>query len=211
MKVLSARHIPSGEMRLTGAVCACVCTWTLFFIVVLFEPSLVLTVRRITQLFTRPARVHPFSLAWYTRVCRLVCFPPLLTCAGVHHTHECAFVYGQLALVCSGGLGSARGLSAAQRGDLRNQPCSTFCPGPLPSRTQPEGGQCQTDQQPTHPQSLQSLQSRSLHQPLAQHSLDRKELTLAFKQGHAKSSCQSQKPDSPRLEGFGFMVETEQE
>lgn len=42
-------------------------------------------------------------------------------------------------------------------------------------------------------------QSRSLHQPLAVHSLDRKELTLAFKQGQAKSSCQSQKLDSVRL------------
>lgn len=186
------------------------CVPAFFFIVVLFEPPLVLTVRWITQLFIRPAHFHPFSLAWYTHVCRLVCFPPLLTRAGVHHTHECAFVYGQLALVCSGRLGSAQGLSAAQRGDLRNQPCSTFCPGPLPSRTQPEGASARLTSSPPPPHP-QSLQSRSLHQPLAQHSLDRKELTLAFKQGHAKSSCQSQKPDSPRLEGFGFMLETEQE
>lgn len=54
------------------------------------------------------------------------------------------------------------------------------------------------------------LQSRSLHHPLALQSLDIKELTLAFKQGQAKSICQSQKLDA-EVGGFGVVLETEEE
>lgn len=51
-------------------------------------------------------------------------------------------------------------------------------------------------------------QSRSVHHPLALQSLYIKELTLAFEQGHTKSSCQSQKLEAEG-EGFDFMLEKE--
>lgn len=56
--------------------------------------------------------------------------------------------------------------------------------------------------------SPQPLQSRPVHHPLALQGLYIKELTLAFEQGQAKSSCQSQNLEA-EVEGFDFMLETE--
>lgn len=36
MKVVPARHFPSGEMRLAVAVCVPLCMWHIFLIVILF-------------------------------------------------------------------------------------------------------------------------------------------------------------------------------
>lgn len=79
-----------------------------------------------------------------------------------------------------------------------------FCPRPLPSRTQPVGASARTASP-----LLQAPPpgSRSFHRPLAPPSLDIKRLTLAFKQGQAKSSCQSHKLNT-EVGGFGVVLET---
>lgn len=122
------------------------------------------------------------------------------------HTYVCR-VHGGLS-------GSAGGLSAAQRGDLRSQPCSTL----LPKASAKQDSTCRGQRQngisppsspptpsPTHTHTLP--RSRSFHHPLAPPSLDIKGLTLAFKQGQAKSSCQSRKLNT-EVGGFGVVLET---
>lgn len=141
-------------------------------------------------------------------LCWITLFPSVLntlTCASsclCIYMHACkrlrcaSLCMGQLALMCkevwpcTGGFIPPREVTFVI--SLAQPSAQGFCQaglslkGPMP------------DHQPPHP-NPKPLQSRSLHQPLALHSLDRKELTLAFKQGRAKSSCQSLKLDSQGL------------
>lgn len=82
----------------------------------------------------------------------------------------------------------------------------------LPKASAKQDSTCRGQRQsgispPSNPPHPPHPRSRSFHHPLAPPSLDIKRLTLAFKQGQAKSSCQSHKLNT-EVGGFGVVLET---
>lgn len=147
MRVLSARHIPSGEMRLAGALCVCV---NAHFFYCCFPPisqSLLDHLFFFFQRFTRRRTCACSCISvdvWHACSCICVC-----VCVYISHLCSCtqvciAHMYVSSCMdswpcgVCRSG-STQEFSSCTERGDLRNQPCSNLCPGLLPSRTQPEG------------------------------------------------------------------------
>lgn len=162
MKVVSARHIPSGEMRLAGIFCVYVCVFVcvnaLFFLLLFyFDPdcwtTFFPTVHKTQYICTFVCVCVYFHVHFCgVHACLLACYVFHL-CS---HMQVCTMhMYVALCRDSVEKSGNGRGRSAAQRGDLRIQPCSTPCQGLLPSRTQPEGANASPPPAPPQPSPIQ--------------------------------------------------------
>lgn len=186
-------------MRLARTLCLCV--WMHISCIVLFEyrvrsPSILFLFTYSTPFMC--VWIFPCTLNWdgSQHICRLACvhvFPFFFWLAHIRVSCARRSVWQCRWSVCS-----------PERWPSQSAMLNPFCPRPLPSRTQPVGANARTASpllQTPPPR------SRSFHHPLAPPSLDIKRLTLAFKQGQAKSSCQSHKLNI-EVGGFGVVLET---